>query len=118
MPRRTPLPSLVFCLLLASGASAGHPPAAPDVPAPDCAPPPPRTIVNRQLLLVPKEEAIALPALKLREIEVGTATGLALDFYEEKRKVTELELKECEVEQKVVCREMKAVTVKDPCTGK
>lgn len=70
------------------------------------------------MLLVPKQEAVPLPSLKLREVEVGVLPGMSLDFYEEKRKITELELKECEVEQQIVCRDVKAVTVKDPVTGK
>jgi hypothetical protein len=69
-------------------------------------------------LLVPQEEAVVLPWLGLREVEVDVKPGLMLDFYEEKQKITELVLKECEVEQQVVCKEMKAVTCKDPETGK
>src|SRR5262245_12526621 len=113
MPRHTP-PTCILILLLASHATAeGHPPAVP-APPPVCE----KSLTQRQILLVPREEAITLPKLTLREVEVGRLPGLALDFLEQKQTVTELQLKECEVEQQVVCIEMKEVKTTDPCTGK
>jgi hypothetical protein len=110
MPRFSPL---LLALLLAAHCAAGE-------PEPPCAPPVIiQNVPTRQVLLVPHEEATTLPKLTLREVEVGRAqAGFVLDFVEKKCTVTEIQLKECEVEQKVVSIEHKPVTVTDPVTGK
>jgi hypothetical protein len=70
------------------------------------------------VLLVPHDHATTIPDWKLRETEVGRIPGgPVLDFREERQCVTELEVKEQEVEQQVVCHESKPVTVTCPLTG-
>src|SRR4051794_550243 len=93
MPRHTH-PCFVLILLLVSYTAAEvPPPAAPCPPPPVCQ----KSLTQRQILLVPREEATTLPKLTLREVEVGVLPGLALDFVEQKQRVTELRLEECEV---------------------
>jgi hypothetical protein len=78
-----------------------------------------KTIPYGQVLLVPQERATTLPQWTLREVEVGRGPGgPVLSFHEERRTVTELELRPREVEQQVVCTESKPETVTDPCTGR
>ncbi len=76
-----------------------------------------KSIPLTQVLLVPHERATTLPDWKLREVELGRECAPVLDFREERQWVTELTIKEREVEEQVCCTESKPVIVKDPCTG-
>jgi hypothetical protein len=95
--------------------------AGPHAPAsPSCAPPViEKTIPSTQVLLVPTEQATTIPDWKLREVELGRLPAApVLNFREQKQKVIVMELREREVEQKVVRYESQVVKVTDPCTGK
>lgn len=102
--------------------SAQLPPALPPelapAPADGCLPGCDRVACLKQLLLVPHEQAICVPAWKLIDVEVGKMPTLELDFVEQKHVVKEMKLEEREVEQQVTCKESKPVEEIDPCTGK
>ncbi len=93
------------------------PPLGPIFPD-GCAPPIiEKTIPHIQVLLVPHESATTMPAWKLRDVDLGCAPGgPVLDFHEEKQVVTEMVLKERQIDQQVVCDETRPVTVTD-CMG-
>ncbi len=101
----------------------GPPPieAAPAGPAcgPACAPPiKVQHLTQPHVLLVPHQQAIALPVPVLKEVEVGRIQNPVLEFQDQKQCIIVDEIKECEVSQVVTVTETKEVEVVDPCTGK
>jgi hypothetical protein len=93
------------------------PPAAPALPPEACAPGCGRTICQPRYSLMEVQSATTLPRFNIREETIGTERGLAVDYVEERRTVTELVMKPHEVEQQVTCMTAQPCTVTDPCTG-
>jgi hypothetical protein len=68
--------------------------------------------------LLEEQQATTVPKLNLREVVVGGANGLNVEYQEAKQIVTEWKLQPREVIQQVPCTTLVPVTVTDPCTGK
>jgi hypothetical protein len=97
------------------------PPLDPMPAAPGCpsgAPCAGRTISVPRLTLLEEQNAIPVPKLAIREVMVGVARGLDVEYKESPQIVTEWTLQPREVIQTVPCTTMVPVTVTDPCTGK
>ncbi|MFO0879412.1 MAG: hypothetical protein U0840_18855 [Gemmataceae bacterium] len=103
------MPRALIILLLTLSQVHAEPPACPP-PTFD------KKYCHTDILLVPKQHATTAPDWKLRDIEVGRIrVGPVLDFVEEKRCVTEMTLKQREVDQVVKVIESRPVTVTEPC---
>ncbi len=116
MPRRLLPVVLVGWGMLFDGASAREP--VPLSVAADC-PAPGRVLTTREVPLVERQEAVAVPELRLREdVTRGVTTSLELDWREERQVVPGVELRPRQVEQQVTCTTTRPFEEVDPCTGK
>jgi hypothetical protein len=92
------------------------PPPTPAPPPPPCGPVIDKTITRHQVLLVEDQNAITVPRLRLREVEIGRDRRcVELDFREEKRTITEMQLKPRVEEQQVCVTKLVEETVLDDC---
>lgn len=92
------------------------PPGAPPLAPPGCAACG-RTLSVPRITLFEEQKAIAVPKLNLREVVVGSACGLDVEYRQSLQTVGEWALQPREVVQLVPCTTLMPVTVTDPCTG-
>lgn len=115
-----PPPSLLQEQLPPPSAIPSSPPMpVPGSPPPGCPPGAPcaRTISVPRLTLLEEQKAVPVPKLNLREVIVGAARGLDVEYREATQIIGEWTLQPREVTQLVPCTTMVPVTVTDPCTG-
>ncbi len=89
----------------------------PPLCAPPCLPSIDKFISVPRYTLVDENAATTIPVMKVRDVAVGRAQGLEVEFRETKRVVTAWVAKPRDVEQEVLCTTLVPYTVTDPCTG-
>lgn len=94
------------------------PPPVPAVPGCPASTPCVRTLSVPRLTLLEEQKAVPVPKLTIRDVTVGEARGLDVEYREVKQIIGEWKLVPREVIQLVPCTTMLPETVTDPCTGK
>jgi hypothetical protein len=94
----------------------GPPPPPPDLLPPPCGPTVDKCLKVPQALIVEDQNAVAIPKLQLRDVELGRGRYcVELDFRQEKQTITVMELKPRIEKQSVCVTKLVPQTVLDEC---